>query len=186
MPVSRMMAVRAVPGGLQSFDQLKARELYAPAAPARRGRCVSTPWRASTDRSDAATDAAATARRRVGRCGTTRNRRCRAQFLLHGLAQIAHEMKAIGDLTRLRRAAAHAVGIRAVAIAADDPNARDAPPSQAATASAVRTARTSTTRRRSKSTRDRPEMLLALSARPSHRCRRREALVGAERTARRV
>jgi hypothetical protein len=45
-----------------------------------------------------------------------------AQFLLHGIAEIAHEMKAVGDLPRLRRTAAHAVGIGPVPIAADDPN----------------------------------------------------------------
>jgi hypothetical protein len=44
------------------------------------------------------------------------------QFLLHGIAQIAHEMKAVGDLPRLRRTAAHAVGIGSVPIATDDPN----------------------------------------------------------------
>ena len=44
------------------------------------------------------------------------------QLVLHGVAEIAHEMKAIGDLTRLGCAAAHAVGIRPMPIAADDPN----------------------------------------------------------------
>ena len=46
-----------------------------------------------------------------------------AQLLLHRVAQIAHEMKAIRDLARLRRAAADAVGVRPVPITADDPNA---------------------------------------------------------------
>jgi hypothetical protein len=34
------------------------------------------------------------------------------ELLLHGAAQVEHQMKRIGDLGGLRRAAAHAVGIR--------------------------------------------------------------------------
>jgi hypothetical protein len=42
--------------------------------------------------------------------------RVTVQFLLHGAAQVAHQMKSVGDLGGLRRAAAHAVGIRPVSI----------------------------------------------------------------------
>jgi hypothetical protein len=42
------------------------------------------------------------------------------ELLLHGAAQVEHEMEAIGDLGGLWSAAAYRLGIRAVPIAADD------------------------------------------------------------------
>jgi hypothetical protein len=45
-------------------------------------------------------------------------------LLFDGAAQIGHQMKAIGDLRGLRRAAPSALGVRAVAIAADDRDTR--------------------------------------------------------------
>ena len=42
------------------------------------------------------------------------------EFLLHGAAQVEHEMEAIRNLGGLRRATAYGLGIRAVPIAADD------------------------------------------------------------------
>jgi hypothetical protein len=50
-----------------------------------------------------------------------------AQFLLHGPAQIEHQMKSIRDLPRLGCPAAHSVGVRSVAVAADDLDAGMAP-----------------------------------------------------------
>ena len=46
------------------------------------------------------------------------------QLSLHRLTQIADQMKAIGDLTRVGRATANALGIRAEAIPANGLNAR--------------------------------------------------------------
>jgi hypothetical protein len=90
-------------------------------------------------------------RDRGGLVGDDQKPTLSGQFLFDGLAQVEYEVKAIGDLVRLRCAAADALGIGAMPIAADGAEVGCAA-SQVATASAVRTANTSTTRRRSKST----------------------------------
>jgi hypothetical protein len=137
--------------GLQPFHQPKPRELGGAPFLGDAGVVLEHLGALTTDRRGSRRRASAGGHRR-GVLRHDEESTLAAQFLLHGPAQIEHQMKPIRDLPRLGCAAAHGVGVRAVAIAADDLDAGMAA-SQAATASAVRTARTSTTRRRSRSTR---------------------------------
>ena len=53
-----------------------------------------------------------------------RQQRSARKTLLNGLAQVLHDMKTVGDLSRLRRAFLRPLGERPAAIAADNLDAR--------------------------------------------------------------
>jgi hypothetical protein len=78
-------------------------------------------------------------------------RRGFAQLLFDSLAEVLDQMKAVGDLPRLRRPQADSLSIEAAAIPDDDLDFRVLL-SQRAVASAERSDNTSTTSRRSRST----------------------------------